>query len=102
LGRYTHRAAIANSRTIGLGDGVVGFKWRDCRHPGVPKVMRLPAVESIRRLMVHSLSGGRKIRQYDILAGIPGFPRRRRLGRQWKTRDGQARERADCWGMPGL
>jgi hypothetical protein len=41
LGRYTHRVAIANSRLITLTDDAVGFRWKDYRQEGRPKVMTL-------------------------------------------------------------
>jgi hypothetical protein len=52
LSRYTHRAAIANSRLIDIADGHVTFRWRDYRHPQRPKRMTLEADEFIRRFLL--------------------------------------------------
>jgi putative transposase/transposase-like zinc-binding protein len=69
LGRYTHRVAIANSRLLGLNDGLVRFRWKDYRQPEKPKVMTLAAVEFIRRFLLHVLPDGfRRIRHFGFLA----------------------------------
>jgi len=58
LGRYTHRAAIANSRIIGIDDTHVRFRWKDYRQPDKPKVMTLDVDEFIRRFLLHVLPVG--------------------------------------------
>jgi hypothetical protein len=69
LGRYTHRVAIANSRLVSLAQGQVGFRWKDYRHHGRPKVMTLDADEFIRRFLLHTLPDGfHRIRHYGFLA----------------------------------
>ena len=69
LGRYTHRVAIANSRLVDFSDGSVAFRWKDYRHEGKPKVMRLPAAEFTRRFLLHVLPPGlQRIRHYGLLA----------------------------------
>ena len=69
LGRYTHRVAISNNRIVELEGGNVTFKWRDYRDGNKNKSMSVPAVEFIRRFMLHILPPGfRKIRHYGILA----------------------------------
>jgi len=69
LARYTHRVAISNNRILSLAEGVVAFNWRDYRDGGKAKVMRLGAVEFIRRFLMHILPPGfRKVRHYGILA----------------------------------
>lgn len=69
LARYTHRVAIANGRLLSLADGQVRFRWRDSRHHNRIKVMRLDAVEFLRRFLLHVLPGGFvKIRHFGLLA----------------------------------
>ena len=41
LGHYTHRVAIANSRSIALQGGQVSFTWKDYRQQAKTKVMTL-------------------------------------------------------------
>jgi len=69
LGRYTHRVAISNHRIISMEDGFVTFSWRDYSDSNKVKLMRVTAVEFIRRFFLHVLPPGlRKIRHYGILA----------------------------------
>jgi hypothetical protein len=69
LGRYTHRAAIANSRLLSLSDGKVRFTWKDYRQGGKTRVMTLDADEFIRRFLLHALPDGfHRIRHYGFLA----------------------------------
>ncbi len=69
LGRYTHRVAIANARLVSVSDTDVAFRWRDYRHHGKPKVMRLERQEFIRRFLLHSLPDGfHRIRHHGFLA----------------------------------
>ncbi len=68
LGRYTHRVAISNSRIRSIEEGNVIFEYKDYRD-GRIKEMSLPAVEFIRRFMLHILPCGFfKIRYYGILS----------------------------------
>lgn len=69
LGRYTHRVAISNHRLVSLRDGVVSFRWKDYAHGGRRRVMRLDAVEFLRRFLMHVLPKGFvRIRHYGLLA----------------------------------
>jgi len=69
LARYTHRVAISNSRLLSLGDGCVTFRWKDYAADNQTKVMKLDAVEFIRRFLLHILpSGFVRIRQFGFLA----------------------------------
>ena len=69
LGRYTHRIAISNDRIVTLAEGIVGFTWRDRAHGDRKRVMRLPAVEFLRRYLVHVLPDGfQRIRHYGLHA----------------------------------
>src|SRR5262249_46082942 len=43
LSRYTHRVAIANSRLVFVGEGVVRFRYKDYAAGGIPKIMELRA-----------------------------------------------------------
>ena len=69
LARYTHRVAIANGRLLSLVDGQLRFRWRDSKHNNRIKVMRLDAVEFLRRFLLHVLPDGFvKIRHFGLLA----------------------------------
>jgi Putative transposase/Transposase zinc-binding domain len=69
LGRYTHRVAIANSRIRACEDDHVAFAWKDYRHQGAVKVMRLAPGEFIRRFLLHALPDGfHRIRHFGYLA----------------------------------
>lgn len=68
LARYTHRVAIANSRIIALENGWVTFKIKN-RKKDCKEQMTIPAIEFIRRFLLHSLPGGFvRIRHYGFLA----------------------------------
>ena len=69
LARYTHRVAISNGRLLSLDNGQVRFRWRDSRHGNRSSVMKLDAVEFIRRFLLHVLPAGFvKIRHFGLLA----------------------------------
>ena len=71
LSRYTHRAAIANSRLVALDGERVTFKWKDYRAKGEAryKLMTLDVDEFIRRFLIHVLPGGfHRIRHYGLFA----------------------------------
>ena len=69
LGRYTHRVAIANSRLTGITDDQVSFTWKDYRHHGKTKIMKLTADEFMRRFLLHTLPDGfHRIRHIGLLA----------------------------------
>ena len=69
LSRYTHRVAIANSRLVFVGDGVVRFRYTDYAAGGTAKVMELPAPEFLRRFLLHVVpTGFVRIRHYGLLA----------------------------------
>ena len=71
LSRYTHRAAIANSRLIAFDERGVTFKWKDYRIEGRDrhKQMTLATFEFIRRFLIHVLPKGfHRIRHYGLLA----------------------------------
>ena len=84
LSRYTHRAAISNSRLIASDDHSVTFRWKDYRARGEApgstwiKAMTLPVDEFIRRFLMHVLPNGfHRIRHYGLFAS----PRTRRQHR---------------------
>jgi len=69
LARYTHRAAISNSRLLGFTDGEVRIRYKDYAHGNKKRVLKLSAVEFVRRLLLHVLPAGlQRIRHYGILA----------------------------------
>jgi hypothetical protein len=67
LARYTHRVAITNSRLLDLEDGYVRFRYKDYAHGNRKRVMRLPASEFVRRLLLHVVPRGFvRIRHYGL------------------------------------
>jgi hypothetical protein len=67
--RYPHRVAIANSRLVFVGDGVVRFRYTDDAAGGTAKVMELRAEEFLRRFLRHVVpTGFVRIRHYGLLA----------------------------------
>jgi Putative transposase len=69
LGRYTHRVAISNHRLLAFDGERVTFRWRDYAHGNQPRVMRLDAVEFLRRFFLHILPKGLvRIRHFGFLA----------------------------------
>lgn len=69
LGRYTHRVAISNDRIVAADDGSVAFRYKDYRQPHLMKVLSLPAVEFVRRFLLHVLPRRfSKIRYFGIFA----------------------------------
>jgi hypothetical protein len=69
LSRYTHRVAIANSRLVFVGDGVVRFRYTDYTAGGTAKVIELRAEEFLRRFLLHVVPPGFvRIRHYGLLA----------------------------------
>jgi hypothetical protein len=69
LSRYTHRVAIANSRLVFVGDGIVRFRYTDYTAGSTPKIMELRAEEFLRRFLLHVVPPGFvRIRHYGLLA----------------------------------
>lgn len=69
LGRYTHRVAISNNRIKRIENNKVVFAWKDYRDNNTTKEMELPAVEFIRRFMLHILPENfYKIRYFGLLS----------------------------------
>jgi hypothetical protein len=69
LARYTHRAAISNSRLLDLSDGRVTFRYKDYADAHQHKAMTLAADEFLRRFVQHVLPKSFvKIRHYGLLA----------------------------------
>jgi hypothetical protein len=69
LARYTHRIALSNERIVEVHNGMVSFRYKDYNHGKAIKVMTLPAVEFIRRFLLHVLPRGfMRVRHYGLLA----------------------------------
>jgi hypothetical protein len=69
LSRYTHRVALTNHRIVGVGDGVVRFRWKDYADHHRLKIMTLAADEFLRRFLLHVVpSGLMRIRHFGLLA----------------------------------
>jgi hypothetical protein len=58
LGRYTHRIAISNHRITTFDGEYVHFRWKDYAHGGKRGIMKLHAVEFLRRFFMHVLPKG--------------------------------------------
>ena len=77
LSRYTYRIAISDHRLVGMDEASVSFHWKDYRHDGAKRVMRLAGEEFVRRWLLHVLPQGlMRIRHYGFLANCH---RRRKL-----------------------
>ena len=103
LGRYVHQSALSNSRLTDISGGEVSFRYYDNRDVdkhgrGVEKVIRLSAVEFMRRFLWHVLPKGYvRIRHYGlhhsskrvrlgmarILLGLPSAPKRELVLNEW-------------------
>jgi hypothetical protein len=69
LSRYTHRVALANSRLVFVGAGVVRFRYNDYAADGTTKVRELQAEEFLRRFLLHVVPPGFvRIRHFGLLA----------------------------------
>ena len=69
LARYTHRVAISNARLLDFAGGMVRFRYKDYARGNRQRVMTLPALEFVRRLLLHVLpTGFVRIRHYGILS----------------------------------
>ncbi len=69
LARYTRRVAISNNWLLDFEDGFVRFRYKDYAHGNRKRVMRLPASEFVRRLLLHVLPRGFvRIRHYGIFS----------------------------------
>ena len=70
LARYTRKVALSNSRLVSLKDGMLEFTWKDYAHECEKKTCKLPAVEFIRRFLMHIPPPGFvRIRYYGFMAG---------------------------------
>ena len=58
LGRYTHRVALSNDRTLKVQNGEVTFTYRDRKDRDRKKTLTLEAQEFIRRFLLHVLPNG--------------------------------------------
>ncbi len=69
LARYTHRVALSNRRLITLENDQLAFTYKDYRRGQRERVMRLAAVEFMRRFLLHVLPQGFvRIRHYGLLS----------------------------------
>lgn len=69
LSRYTHRIAISNERLLALDHDSVRFRYKHYAHGNAIKVMEVPAIEFLRRFLLHVVPRGfRRVRHYGLLA----------------------------------
>jgi len=67
VGKYTYRIAISNHRIVSISRGQVRFTYHDNRDGGQEKVMALPALEFMRRFLLHVLPARFvRIRHYGL------------------------------------
>jgi hypothetical protein len=75
LGRYTHRVAISNHRSLALDGDRVTFAYKDYAHGEARRTMTLSAMEFLRRFVQHILPRGFvRIRQSGFLANTCRTP----------------------------
>lgn len=55
LARYTHRIAVSNYRIKKLSDGYVYFSYRDYKDNNRKKILKITALQFIRRFLLHTL-----------------------------------------------
>jgi len=69
LGHYTHRVAISNQRLVAFDGQTVTFRARNNEQPRSYRLVDLPALEFIRRFLLHVLPKGFiRIRHFGLLA----------------------------------
>jgi hypothetical protein len=69
LGHYTHRVAISNQRLVAFDGQTVTFRVRNNEQPGSYRLVSLPALEFIRRFLLHVLPKGFiRIRHFGLMA----------------------------------
>jgi hypothetical protein len=69
LGHYTHRVAISNQRLVAFDGQTVTFRARRKEQPGSYRLVDLPALEFIRRFLLHVLPKGFiRIRHFGLMA----------------------------------
>jgi hypothetical protein len=79
LSRYTHRIAISNDRLVNMEGDQLTFGWKDRAHGNRPGKVTLPAVDFLKRFLLHVLPRGLvRIRHYGFLANAV---RRREIDR---------------------
>lgn len=81
---YTHRLVIGSGRLLECDDQSVTFKYKDYRHGGVTKSMRLGGEIFVNRFLQHVVPKGfRRIRYYGFLANATGREARRKIQTAW-------------------
>jgi hypothetical protein len=81
---YTHRLVIGSSRLLECDDQTVTFKYKDYRHGGETKSMRLGGEIFINRFLQHVVPKGfRRIRNYGFLANATGREALRNIQAAW-------------------
>ena len=69
IGRYSFKVAIVNERITDISNGVITFKYKDTKDSNKIKIMKLSAMEFIRRFLLHVLPKHfMKIKHYGLLA----------------------------------
>jgi hypothetical protein len=98
LGAYTHRVAISDSRVMSVSEGHVSFTYKDYTDNNRQKVMRLTAVEFLRRFMLHVIPRGfKRIRYFGFLAPRARAKRLNRCRTFFRKPLHTAKKRARPW-----
>ena len=99
LGRYTHRAAISDTRILEVNDRTVRFVYRNRKDASKKKKIELHGPEFLRRFFPHTLpTGFTRIRHYGILGnGVrrQRLPVIRKLIGQADPQDSEVRVRSE-------
>lgn len=81
---YTHRTAISSGRLLECDDHSVTSRYKDYRHGGVTKSMRLGGEVFISRFLQHVVPKGfRRIRYYGFLANATGREALQKIQTAW-------------------
>jgi hypothetical protein len=81
---YTHRMVIGSSRRLECDDHSVTFKYKDYRHGGETKTMRLGGEVFVGRFLQHVVPKGfRRVRYFGFLANATGREALRKIQTAW-------------------
>lgn len=69
IGRYSFRVAISNNRIKDISNGYITFEYKDYKDNSKIKLMKITAMEFIRRFLIHVLPDNFvKIKHYGLLS----------------------------------
>jgi len=69
IGRYAFKIAVSNERIKDISNGIITFRYKDSKDNSKTKIMKLDAMEFIRRFLMHVLPHRfTKIKHYGFMA----------------------------------